>query len=181
MVVEDLNPVLRGWGNYFRYGNSHGSSTPSTATSMTDGQPGQQQTRAPRSELGHPLHLRVAHRSRHLSPHWNGALLRDCVCLTVNDVGEPDEWRTSCPESIGGGWQSQPPWRGRTRTYGKPYGLSLPDLTRMAEPAAYLTVVLSRWPPSRTPGGEERQIRDKVGGLDIHRDRRCRLREGDGA
>ena len=22
MVVEDLNPVLRGWGNYFRYGNS---------------------------------------------------------------------------------------------------------------------------------------------------------------
>jgi hypothetical protein len=22
MVVEDLNPVLRGWGNYFRWGNS---------------------------------------------------------------------------------------------------------------------------------------------------------------
>ena len=23
---------------------------------------------------------------------------RECVCLTVNDVGEPDEWRTSCPD-----------------------------------------------------------------------------------
>ena len=22
---------------------------------------------------------------------------RNCICLTVNDVGEPDEWRTSCP------------------------------------------------------------------------------------
>lgn len=23
MVVEDLNPVLRGWGNYYRHGNSN--------------------------------------------------------------------------------------------------------------------------------------------------------------
>jgi hypothetical protein len=59
--------------------------------------------------------------------------------LTVNDVGEPDEWRTSCPESIGGGWRSQHLWRGRTCTFGKPEGLSLHDLKMMAEPAAYLT------------------------------------------
>ena len=31
-VVARLNLVLRGWGNYFRYGNSRGSSVPSTPT-----------------------------------------------------------------------------------------------------------------------------------------------------
>jgi hypothetical protein len=42
--------------------------------------------------------------------------------------------------SIGGGWQSQHPWRGRNHAPSrKPKGLSLPDLPVTAEPAAYLT------------------------------------------
>jgi group II intron reverse transcriptase/maturase len=32
-VIADLNPVLRGWGNYFRTGNAASASTSSTATS----------------------------------------------------------------------------------------------------------------------------------------------------
>ena len=63
--------------------------------------------RAPRAELGHPLRPWVAHRPQDLPPQRQGQLLPGCVCLTVNDVGEPDDWRASCPCSIGGGWQSR--------------------------------------------------------------------------
>jgi hypothetical protein len=42
--------------------------------------------------------------------------------------------------SIGGGWQSRHPRRGRImHPVGKPMGLSLHDLQMTAEPAAYLT------------------------------------------
>jgi hypothetical protein len=51
--------------------------------------------------------------------------------------------------SIGGGWRSQRPWRGRTCTFrGNPEGLSLSDLQTLAEPAAYLTR-----PPDRPADG----------------------------
>ena len=62
-----------------------------------DGLVGQRQVRAPRSELGHPLYLRVVHRI------WGStASVGRCdIGLRlpeVNGVGEPDEWRTSCPD-----------------------------------------------------------------------------------
>jgi group II intron reverse transcriptase/maturase len=107
-VVGHLNSVLRGWGGVLRRGKllgevpHRGQLRPSA-----NGQAGQQEARAPRMALGHPLHLRVAHRPGDLPPRRKGALPPGCVCLTVNDVGEPDEWRTSCPRSIGGGWQSR--------------------------------------------------------------------------
>ena len=60
VVVEDLNPVLRGWGAYFRYGNSARKFTVidsyvherlAKLASVKHGTLG--------PELGHPVHLRV--------------------------------------------------------------------------------------------------------------------------
>jgi hypothetical protein len=65
--------------------------------SSADGHACQRQVWAPRSELVHPLHLWVDDRPGDLSSRREGALWV-CGCLTVNDVGEPDEWRTSCPD-----------------------------------------------------------------------------------
>ena len=52
------------------------------------GQARQRQTRAPRLELDHPLHLQVVDQPRDLPADRDGALL-GCACLTMNDVGEP--------------------------------------------------------------------------------------------
>ena len=57
IVVEDLNPVLRGWGAYFRQGNSSAKfGAIDSYVHETDGQAGQQETRAPRDQLAGPLH-----------------------------------------------------------------------------------------------------------------------------
>ena len=88
-AVENLNPVLRGWGNYFRYGNSAAEVRPDRRLRQrTPRDPGQRQARTPRPQLGHPLQLRVGQPARRLSPQRNGAT-NACVCQPVNDVGEP--------------------------------------------------------------------------------------------
>ena len=88
VVVEELNPVLRGGGRTSATETRRGSSTPSTATS-TSGWPSWPASSTDSGpELGHPVQLQVAHRPRGLPADRNGALL-GCACLTVNDVGEP--------------------------------------------------------------------------------------------
>ena len=102
-VVGHLNSVLRGWGTYFSVGNS-------TVKFHT---------------VDSYVHLRMAElASKKYGLHGRnwvtrftygwltnlGSVGRCAIGLRkpeVNDVGEPDEWRTSCPESIGGGWQSR--------------------------------------------------------------------------
>ena len=73
-VVEDLNPVLRGWGAYFRYGNSSASSAPSTATSRTPGQAGQRKYGLHGAELARPIQLAWLADLGGLPAHRNGAL-----------------------------------------------------------------------------------------------------------
>jgi hypothetical protein len=88
-AVEDLNRVLRGWGNYFRYGNS------ARKFSQIDCYVNERlallasaKTRTAGPELGHPLQPRVGGPARHPSPDRNGET-DACVCQPVNDVGEP--------------------------------------------------------------------------------------------
>ena len=88
-AVEDLNRVLRGWGNYFRYGNSGQKFNPHRRLRQrTPRDPRQRQARTPRPKLGLPLQLRVGEPARHPSPERNGET-DACVCQPVNDVGEP--------------------------------------------------------------------------------------------
>ena len=88
-AVEDLNRVLRGWGNYFRYGNS------GRKFAQIDGYVNERlailasaKHGLQRPQLGHPLQLRVGDPARRPSPHRNGET-DACVCQPVNDVGEP--------------------------------------------------------------------------------------------
>ena len=88
-AVENLNRVLRGWGNYFRYGNS------AAKFSHIDGYVNERlailasaKHGLTRPQLGHPLQLRVGDPARRLSPERNGET-HACVCQPVNDVGEP--------------------------------------------------------------------------------------------
>ena len=89
MVVRDLNPILRGWGNHFRYGNStrkfaaidsYVHQRLAILASRKHGLRG--------INWGTPVQLGVARAPRGASPQRNGAL-QTCACLTVNDVGEP--------------------------------------------------------------------------------------------
>ena len=89
-VVADLNAVLRGWGAYFRYGNSNRKFALidsyvhlrlSKLASVKYGHP--------RSSSGQPVQLRLADRPRHLSTHRKGQAMDTCACLTMNGVGKP--------------------------------------------------------------------------------------------
>ena len=58
MGVADLNPVLRGWGDYFRYGNSAAKfSAHRRLRQRTARDPRQRQARTHGPQLGHPLQL----------------------------------------------------------------------------------------------------------------------------
>ena len=87
VVVEQLNPVLRGWGAYFRQGNS---SAKFGAIDYYVHERGAvlAKTWALRVQLGRPLHVGLARESWDLPTQRNSAL-PDCACITVNDVGEP--------------------------------------------------------------------------------------------
>ena len=88
-AVENLNRVLRGWGNYFRYGNSGRKFLADRQLRpRTPREARQPQARTHGTQLGHPLQPRVAEPARRLPPNRNGET-HDCVCQSVNDVGEP--------------------------------------------------------------------------------------------
>ena len=89
VVVEGLNPVLRGWGAYFRYGNS------ARKFNAIDGYVHQRLAKLASVKHG----LRVATGPPGSRTGWltepgdlpsdrDGAPL-GCECLTVNDVGKP--------------------------------------------------------------------------------------------
>jgi Group II intron, maturase-specific domain len=87
-AVEDLNPVIRGWGNYFRYGNSgqkfshidaYVNERLALLASAKHGRTGRNWvTRSTTS--GHP--------ARRLPPRRDGDAMA-CACQPVNAVGEP--------------------------------------------------------------------------------------------
>jgi len=61
VVVEDLNPVLRGWGAYFRQGNSSAKfGAIDSIRAGAHGEAGQQETRASGIQLVGPLHVGLA-------------------------------------------------------------------------------------------------------------------------
>jgi Group II intron, maturase-specific domain len=89
-VVADLNPVLQGWGAYFRYGNSNRkfaaiNSYVHWRLSKLTGVKHATRGRSPRQ----PVRSQLAHRSRHLSTHRDRPVLGHSACLTMNEVGEP--------------------------------------------------------------------------------------------
>ena len=89
-VVADLNPVLRGWGDYFRYGNSNRKFAAIDSYVHWRMSKLASVKYATRGRLPvHPVQLRLAHRPRHLSAHRNSPILEHCACLTMNGVGEP--------------------------------------------------------------------------------------------
>ena len=90
-VVANLNRVLRGWSQYFRYGNCARKFAiveryvhERLAIFMRQARP-----RRPQAPLA-SLRRRVVCRPRGVSPQREGAL-RDCARLAVNDVGKPCE------------------------------------------------------------------------------------------
>ena len=88
-VVADLNPVLRGWGELLplrelrRAVLAHRRLRQRTARASR-----QRQARTHGPQLGHPLQLQVGQQPARPSPHRNHPT-HDCVCQSVNDVGEP--------------------------------------------------------------------------------------------
>ena len=88
-AVENLNHVVRGWGNYFRYGNS------GEKFSQIDSYVHERLAilaSAKHGLAGRNWVTRFDHewcsQTRRLSPVRNGPT-HDCVCQSVNDVGEP--------------------------------------------------------------------------------------------
>src|SRR5215212_2306467 len=88
-AVEDLNRVLRGWGNYFRYSNSarkfaqidsYVNERLAILASAKHGLQGRNWVTR--------FNLRVVDPARHLSPDRNGET-HARVCQPLNDVGEP--------------------------------------------------------------------------------------------
>ena len=86
---RELNPVLRGWGAYFRQGNS------SAKFGAIDSYVHERMARLASRKHALPginwtdrFNQGLARPPRHLPAHRNGAL-SDCACLTMNDVGEP--------------------------------------------------------------------------------------------
>jgi hypothetical protein len=88
-VVIRLNRVLRGWGGYFRHGNSarkfaqidsYVHERLAIFASVKHGLHG--------AQLATPLHLGVAEGPGGLSPQRTSAK-RSCACPAVNDVGKP--------------------------------------------------------------------------------------------
>jgi hypothetical protein len=87
-VVDNLNPALRGWGAYFRYGNS--------AAKFDQIDAYVHQRLAMLASTKHGLRgwnwttrfTRLGDQPRRPPPRRNGAT-HDCVCQPVNDVGEP--------------------------------------------------------------------------------------------
>ena len=88
-AVEDLNRVLRGWGNYFRYGNSaakfdhidsYVNERLAILASAKHGLQGRNWVTRFNYEWVEP--------ARRLPPQRNGET-HACVCQPVNDVGEP--------------------------------------------------------------------------------------------
>ena len=88
VVVEDLNPVLRGWGAYFRHGNS------SRKFDAIDGYVHQRMAKLASVKHGTPgLNWATRFTYRWLPTSGStgspGRCATDCACLTMNDVGEP--------------------------------------------------------------------------------------------
>ena len=90
-AVQRLNPVLRGWGNYFRSRELRSEvQRRRQLRPHAAGQTGQHQVRAVAPELGshQPLQPGVAGEPRGVSPHGDGAA-GDGACAAVNGVGKP--------------------------------------------------------------------------------------------
>jgi RNA-directed DNA polymerase len=128
-AVEDLNRALRGWGNYFRDGNS--------ARKFAQIDSFVNERRAILASATHGLQgrnwvarfeLRVVDPARYLSPGRNGET-NACVCQPVNDVGEPcaGEPHARFDAAAGGAPRASrqmPRGRGRSRRPYKPSGAS---------------------------------------------------------
>ena len=90
VVVGYLNPVLRGWGNYFRHGNSN-RKFHAVDSYVPNGWPGWPASSTGSEEpTGTAGSTTVAPDPRRPPAHRNRRPT-GCACLTMNDVGEPDE------------------------------------------------------------------------------------------
>ena len=144
-VVADLNPVLRGWGAYFGYGNSAASSPSSTATCTCGCPSWPASSTPPEADFDQPVQLCLADRSRHLSTHWESPVLGDCACLTMNGVGKPCAGEPHARFDRGPLERLKPRRDGTHAPHGKPAGLS------PSAPPAYRTSGLPHHPCSAKP------------------------------
>jgi RNA-directed DNA polymerase len=107
-AVDRINPVLRGWGNYFHRGNS------ARKFAQIDGYvherlaiPRLQQARTLRPQMGQPLRRRLVSApggSHPPRPHQ----LRDCECLAMKGVGEPCAGEPHARIDVAGGGATRP-------------------------------------------------------------------------
>jgi hypothetical protein len=134
-VVDDLNHVLRGWGAYFRYGNSarrfsdidrYVHERLAIFASTKHGRHGR--------KLAAPLHLGVDQPAGDLPSQREGTT-GDCACLAVNDVGKPGAGEPHAQFDRGPLAKQQPRRAGTHAPTGKPTGLS---------PAAYRSLTSQR-------------------------------------
>ncbi|MDH4351553.1 MAG: hypothetical protein OEW56_10430 [Gemmatimonadota bacterium] len=84
-----MNRTLRGWGNYFRWGNSTTEFNAIDSYVACSRNSPRCQTRTAGTGLGQLLRHHLASHPRHLPAHRNGPLPADAR-HTMNNVGEPD-------------------------------------------------------------------------------------------
>jgi hypothetical protein len=114
-LVAGLDPGLRGWGNYFRRGNSAGTFNHidnyvdqglAHFASIKHGLPGCNWCGRFRPPLGHRRQRSTARPEQ----------CSGCACLTVNDVGEPCAGEPGCPGRAGRGRRAGSRWPRRPST-----------------------------------------------------------------
>jgi len=87
-AVENLNPVLRGWSTYFRYGNFGRKFDAIDHYVNQRPRCWSAQARAARMAMGDPLHTGVGPEPLRRSLQRDGAP-DHCACRSANDFGEP--------------------------------------------------------------------------------------------
>ena len=160
---RDLNPVLRGWGAYFRYGNS------TRKFGAIDSYVHERLARLASSKHG----LSGINWGSRFTCDWLGNLgiyrahrngaLPTCACLTMNDVGEPCAGEPHARFDRGPLATAATPDRGRTR---KPRAQRLrPAPTDQASGLPHW-VTLSPHQPRERSGpsltGPQRQVRSRA-------------------
>ena len=139
-VVADLNPVLRGWGAYFRYGNSNRKFAAIDSyvhLRMSKLASVKYATRGPTSSQ--PVQLWLADRTRRLSTHRKCPEMGACACLTMNGVGKPCAGEPHARFDRGPLGRLTPRRDGITCTQRETDGTEPIRRTGYTEPAAYLT------------------------------------------